>query len=316
MSKLSSAFGRALIATGVAVALGSASLLGASAATAATDDEVLAANSGTILVRLPGDFYANATVVVSAPIPGTDDVRVVSAAVEPEADTDGYVAELENLAGPVLIELENGSAAGDALAETGEWESNAVIVRQALIDYTLDEETGEYVTEDFPASPVPNSEELALLVPTTDYTFTPTSYTSGASFTIAFRNIVSTVDGHVIGEEEPRDVTFYGYSEPKFIGDASIVGGSLDFVVPVEYTTAPHEIAAFDEFGRVNLWVTLDGGLAAPVADPAQPANRPALANTGAADSGAFTGLGIGALVLGAGVVVAGVLIRRRGVQA
>ncbi|MFB2554510.1 LPXTG cell wall anchor domain-containing protein [Herbiconiux liangxiaofengii] len=322
-STISTALGRALIGTGVAVALASASLIGAGAATAASDPElekVVAANSGTVIVRLPDD-YANATVFVAAPLPGSDEPRVTSAAVQPEADTDGYFAELDNFAGPVYIGVVNGSEAGSKVAaEAVEvapgYDANAAIYRHAAIEYTLDEATGEFTPGDVPSSPAPDSEELDWLIPYADYTFTPDSYEKGKSFTLKFRDIVSGIDGTRVGEQEPHPVDFYGYSAATFLSSTSIVGGAVDFTVPVAYTDAPHEIAAFDEFGRINLWVTLDGGIAAPVNNPVQ---RPAatLANTGAADNSAAVALGLGALVAGAAAVVGGVALRsRRSVKA
>lgn len=326
-STTSTALSRAFIGTGVAVALASVSLLGAGAANASAADpeveKVIAANSGTVLVHLPGDEYANATVVVVAPIPGSDEPRVTSASVEPEADADGYAAEVDNLAGPVYIEIINGSASGAGLtSETVEvapgYDTNASIYRHALVEYTLDEATGEFVSGAVPTSPVPDSTELDYLIPATDYTFTPTSYVTGKAFDVKFRDIVSALDGKKVGAEEPRPINFYAYSAPTFLTAASIVGGAVDVRVPEAYTTAPHELAAFDEFGRINLWISLDGGLAAPVNDPAQGAAKaPVLANTGAGDVSGFAGVGVIALVAGAAAVAAGAVLRsRRAVKA
>lgn len=308
MSSLSRKFSRVLVATGAALALGSASLLGASAVHAdESGDRTFDLNSGDIVIRL-GDTFAGYSVDVWAPIPdGSGEYIVQSADVEPDAADDGYFAQVTNLAGPVIVELVNNSGESTDFGTADAPEANAAIYRGTTVEYAY--EGGEFLLlGDTPVSPAPDSEDLQYLLPAATYTFTPTSYEKGKSFTIKFRDIVSTYDGHRVGEQEPRDVDFYGYSAPSFISSASIVGGEVDFVVPTAYTNDPHDIVAFDEFGRANLAVSLDGGVAAPAATPA----RPALANTGAGDQTGAIAFGAGILALGAAAVAGGLVLRRR----
>lgn len=304
MSSLSRKFSRVLVASGAALALSSFTLLGASAAHADDSDRVLALNSGEIVVHV-GDTFAGYTVAVWAPIPdGSGQYLLESDEVEP--DGDGYSATVSNLAGPVAVELINASQ-GPSGDQNEEFEPNAAIFRGATVDVAY--EDGEFVLlGDLPTSPVPDSTELKDLIPTATYTFTPTSFEKGKAFTVKFRDVKSTIDGKRVGEQEPTDVDFYGYSAPSFISGASIVNGELDFTVPVEYTNEPHTIAAFDAFGRLTLGLTLDGGVAAPAATPA----RPALANTGAGDQTGALALGAGVLALGAAAVAGGLVLRRR----
>lgn len=310
MSSLSRSFSRALVASGAALALGSISLLGASAVHAdEAGDRTFEVNSGQIVIQL-GEEFAGYSVEVTAPVPdGKGNVIVESDDVKPDA-ADGYYAQVTNLAGPVAVQLVNNSAGptNDAVPneDAPELEANAAIYRGTTVVYAY--EDGEFMLQgDAPTSPAPDSADLQYLVAVNTYTFTPTSFEKGKSFTIKFRDIVSLTDGKRVGEQEPRDVDFYGYSAPSFISSGSIVNGEIDFVVPAEFTNDAHDIVAFDEFGRANLAVSLAGGTTAPV-DPA----RPALANTGAGDQTGAIALGAGVLALGVMAVAGGLVLRRR----
>ncbi|MCU1480575.1 MAG: hypothetical protein JWQ19_1361 [Subtercola sp.] len=285
---------RITLVSGLAVGLTAAALAaGAASASADTDkwgNQILTPiadhpqDTGTVRINY-GVEFAGHTIDVTVSDPADIEYPALQSA---DVGSDGSV-QITNFAGRAEVRIELYSAPSAQLGPgaplTNPWVD---IYRGQTVTYDYNAETSSYTLEG--AAPAPlipaTAAEAASLIPVTNSTVSPASWTPGQDVTLSFTRV--TPNGVGDYNEFAETVFNYVYSSPTSLGSTDIVASSYSFTVPGAYTSGGHTAASFDRFGRLVSIVPLGAAPAttAPVTTTtatAVPASA-ALANTGQND--------------------------------
>ncbi|MFC4224201.1 hypothetical protein [Lysinibacter cavernae] len=208
-----------------------------------------------------------------------------------------------------------------AAAEAVIFSADAAIWRGQTVTYNVSFDGSGNVVLDATSTPVPTIptlDELDNMFTVADYDLqnaaygtdsritSPGIYLAGEDLNLAFSNIAdysgaASFDGVALSD--------YLYTSPKSLGGSTVAAGAYAAKVGATYTSEPHTFASFDNFGRLVLFATLDGGAVkqdSPVTPPVtgQTNNPGGLAETGAAENLAL-GLSAAAVLALGGALVA-----------